>query len=75
MRGSGNLKSVRLGVSERFVHFHGEIAGHLDVLLLILADRHDVAVVNQNVRRHEHRIGEQARLWRPVRGRVCLCRR
>ena len=29
------------------------------MLLLVAPDRHEVRVVNQNVRRHQHRIGEQ----------------
>ena len=49
---------VRLGLSECFVHFHGEIAGHFDVLFLVFTDRHGIALVNQNIRRHKNRIAE-----------------
>ena len=36
------------------------VAGHLHVLDLIPADRHLVRVEHQDVRRHQHRIAEQA---------------
>ena len=47
-------------LSELLIHFPRQIARHLDVLLLILSDRHDVAVVDQNVRRHQHWIAEES---------------
>ncbi len=37
----------------------GHVAGQLDVLGLVVADRHLVGVVEQDVGRHQHRIGEQ----------------
>ena len=52
----GQFENLPIG----FVHFHREIARHFDVLFLVFADWHDVAVVNQNVRRHEHGITEQS---------------
>ncbi len=47
--------------AERLIHLHGKIARDLDVLLLIFADRHDVAVIDQNVSRHQDRIREKPR--------------
>jgi hypothetical protein len=44
----------------------GEVAGQLDVLLLVVADRHDVGLVQQDVGGHEHRVGEQAHAVRAV---------
>ena len=37
----------------------GQVARHFDMLDLVLADGHDVGVIDQDVGRHEHRIGEQ----------------
>src|SRR5207253_11143543 len=48
-------------LSERLIHLQREIAGNLDVLFLILADWHDVAVVDQNVGRHQDGISEKPR--------------
>ena len=31
------------------------------MLLLILTDRHEVGLIDENIRRHQHRVGEQAR--------------
>ena len=36
-----------------------DVARHLEVLLLVLADRHDVRVELQDVGRHQHRVGEE----------------
>ena len=44
-----------------------DVARHLEVLLLVLADGHEIGVVEQDVGRHQHRIGEQ-----PVIGRDAL---
>ena len=41
---------------ESFVHLYRKIPRDFDVLLLIFADRHGVAVVNQNIGRHQHGI-------------------
>ena len=38
-----------------------DLAGELDVLALVVLDRHLVGVVEQDVRRLQHRIEEQAR--------------
>ncbi|MBG9885107.1 hypothetical protein ABE10_00605, partial [Bacillus toyonensis] len=43
----------------------GEVAGQLDVLLLVVADRNDLRLVQQDVGGHQHGVGEQAH-----RGRV-----
>src|SRR5437588_12972519 len=45
---------------KRFVDLYRQIARDLNVLLLIFADRHGVAVVNQNVCRHQDGITEEA---------------
>ena len=37
----------------------GQVPGQLQVLALIVADRHPVGVVEQDVGGHEHRVGEQ----------------
>ena len=42
------------------------------MLLLVPPDRHDVGIVNQNVRRHQHRIGEQAVVGREAVGNFVL---
>jgi hypothetical protein len=42
------------------------------MLILVLADRHLRRVVQQDVRGHQHRIGEQAQPHRPVAGRLLL---
>ena len=47
-------------LSELLIHFPRQIARNLDVLFLVLADRHDVAVINQNVGRHQHWIAEES---------------
>ena len=46
--------------AEGLVHLDREIARHLDMLLLVAPHRHDVAVVNQNIGRHQDRIGEKS---------------
>ena len=38
----------------------GYVAGYLKMLLLILADGHIVCLIEQNVRRHEHGVGEES---------------
>ena len=42
------------------VEFDRDVSGDFEVLLLILADRHQIALVDQDVRGHQHRIGEEA---------------
>ena len=37
----------------------GNIAGHLDVLDLVSPDRHAMRIEDQDVRRHQNRIGEE----------------
>ena len=55
--------TLALGQHERLaevvVEAAGNVAADLDVLHLVLAHRHDVGVVDQNVGRHQHGIGEQ----------------
>ena len=61
-------------VAECFVDLHGQIAGDFDVLLLVFAHWHDVAVINQNVRRHEHRIIEQSNCGGHAAGELVFVR-
>jgi len=42
------------------VELLGQVAGELQVLLLVVAHRHEVGVVEQDIRGHEHRVEEQA---------------
>ncbi|GMA94332.1 hypothetical protein GCM10025881_11560 [Pseudolysinimonas kribbensis] len=48
------------GLAEALVEPLREVAGELEVLALILADGHDLGVVEQHVGGHEHRVDEQA---------------
>ncbi len=47
-------------LAEAAVEPGGQVAREFDVLALVVADRNDLGVVQQDVGRHEHRIGEQA---------------
>ena len=49
------------GVAVYAVEALGNIAGQLHMLLLILAHRHQIRLIQQNVRRHQHGVGKQAR--------------
>ncbi len=68
----GSCKSVILAVSlmmygsERGVEALSQIPGQLQVLALVLADRHRVGLVQQDVRGLQDRVGEQPNR-RPVR--------
>ena len=42
------------------IELAGNVLGHLDVLHLVLADRHDIREVDEYVRCHQDRVGEQA---------------
>ena len=70
----GLLEDVGLGHRERRtearVEPRGEVARELDVLALVLADRHPVGLVEQDVGRLQDRVGEQPDAagsppWRP----------
>ena len=50
----------------------GQVAADLDVLHLVLAHRHHVGIVDQDVGRHQHRIGEQAGVGRQPLGLLVL---
>ncbi len=67
----GGVEDVGLGddedLPELLVELAGDVAGHLQVLLLVLAHRHQIGEVDQDVGRLQHRIGEQ-----PVVGREAL---
>jgi hypothetical protein len=47
-------------VGEVVVELLGDVAGQLQVLFLVLADRHMGGAVEQDVGSHQARIGEQA---------------
>ena len=56
--GSGKKSSPR---AELRVPPAGDLPGQLEMLHLVLADRHQVGAIEQDVGRHQHRIVEQAR--------------
>ena len=61
--------------AELMVEAAGQVAADFDVLHLVLADGHDVAVVGQDVGRHQHGIARRGRR-RPRALWLCdLCRR
>ena len=62
-RGYGGLGHGE-GVAIAGVPTLGQVAGELQVLALVVADRHEVGLVQQDVGRHQHRVGEQARAGR-----------
>ena len=47
------------GLAILFIELDGDVTGHFHVLLLVLAHRDDVGIVEQNVSRHEHGIGKE----------------
>ena len=49
-----------------------EVPGELEVLALVVADGHRVGVVQEDVGRHQHRVGEQARPDRLLAGALLL---
>ena len=49
------------GLAEAMVEAAHRLARELEVLQLVLADRDDGRLVEQDVRAHEHRVGEEAR--------------
>ena len=66
----GAAADIRLGRDEQLdvevgVELDRDVARQLDMLLLVLADRHVGRLVEQDVGRLEHRIGEQADATRP----------
>ena len=46
-------------LAEPRVEARGDVAGELEVLALVVADRDDVGLVQQDVAGHQHRIGEE----------------
>ena len=55
-----------------FVELDGDVAGDFDVLLLVAADRDEVGIVNQDIGRHEDRVGEDAVVWGKAAGQFFL---
>ena len=47
-------------LAEFAVESDGQIARQLDVLFLVLADRNDIRIIQQDVSSHQNRIGEQS---------------
>ena len=62
-----HLGNIAIGHGERgriqVVKPDSDIARQLQMLLLVHADRHQIRLVEQYIRRHEHRIVEQARIY------------
>ena len=50
------------GLPETIVEAHGDIPRKLQMLLLILSDGHEVRAEKKDIRRHQHGIGEKARI-------------
>src|SRR5579859_2099468 len=48
-------------LSETLVEARGDVAGQLEVLALVVADRNEVGLVQEDVAGHQHRVREQAR--------------
>lgn len=46
-------------LAKRVVEANRQIAGQLDMLLLVLAHGHELRTVKQDIRRHQRRVGEQ----------------
>ena len=61
---STSARMLGLGIDEQraeeAVGLFGEVASDFHVLLLVAADGDDVAVVEEDVGRHKHRVGEEA---------------
>ena len=57
-RGDGRLGHDE-GLAVAVVEPDGQVPGQLEVLALVVADRDPLGVVEEDVGRHEHRIGEQ----------------
>jgi hypothetical protein len=64
----GNNKGLAKGVIET----NGDVAGHLHMLFLILAHRHHLRLIEQDIRGHQHRIGKQPMTGRDVLGHLVL---
>ena len=47
-------------LAEAAVEALGDVARELEVLPLVVADRDDVGLVEEDVARHQHRVGEEA---------------
>ena len=50
------------GLAHTVIEALGHVAGHLQVLKLVLAHGHVVRIVQQDVGGHQHRVGEEARV-------------
>ena len=59
---SGNCPSGHAErLAEAVVEALRDVAGELEVLALVVADRDEVGLVEQDVARHQHRVGEERR--------------
>ena len=57
---SGSVIGKKSGRAEVVVELDGDVARQLEMLLLVLADRHVRGLVDQDVGRHQRRIGVEA---------------
>ena len=53
---------------------HANIPSNFQVLFLILAHRHNFSLIEQDVSRHQYRIGKQAMAWGNPLGYLVLIR-
>jgi hypothetical protein len=60
------------GLAVGQVELDGDVARHLEVLLLVLADGHDVRVEEDDVGGHEHRVGKEAEIGIDALGGLVL---
>ena len=57
---SGSVSGKKSGALKSLLNLMGDVARQLEVLLLVLADRHVGGLVDQDVGRHQRRIGVEA---------------
>ena len=57
---SGSGSGKKPGASKSLLNFCGDVAGQLQMLLLVLADRHVGGLVDQDVGGLQHRVGVEA---------------
>ena len=57
---TGSVSGKKPGASKSWLNFGGDVAGQLQVLLLVLAHRHVGGLVDQDVGGLQHRVGVEA---------------
>ena len=55
------VHALRLFIAVFIVDANRQVARQLDVLLLVIADRNDIRIVQENIRRHQNRISQKPR--------------